>query len=89
MERGRVRCMFRGRSCQISTEPEPWLNAPDHLQTTYPKIIVESSYDKFWGTGIPLQDSNALDSDKWVGRGSLSDMLLTVRKELKTASNGS
>ena len=47
-----------------------------------------ASFDKTWGTGITLQDSNALDTDKWVSRDWLSNMLLTIREEAKQAENG-
>ena len=34
------------------------------LQTTHPKTIVEVTYDKTWGTGIPLDSPDALIEDK-------------------------
>ena len=55
------------------------------FQQTHPKILEEALYDKTWGTGITLQNSNTLDSSKWVSRGWLSNMLLTVREESKNA----
>ena len=30
------------------------------LKTTYPKLVAEATMDRTWGTGIHLQDSNAL-----------------------------
>ena len=30
------------------------------LKTTTPKLLVESSNDKIWGTGISIRDTNAL-----------------------------
>ena len=51
------------------------------LCTTYPKIIVEATYDKQWGTGIPLRDTRALDEKSWTNRGWLSNILMTVHEE--------
>ena len=34
------------------------------LRTTSPKLLVESSFDKTWGTGIPLKDKDALNKKK-------------------------
>ena len=49
------------------------------LKSTEPKVIVESSLDRLWGTGIQLHDQNALNPEKWHGTGWMSVMLLTVR----------
>ena len=45
------------------------------LKVTAPKTLVEASNDKLWGTGIPLRDYDALKTNKWHGKGWLSDML--------------
>ena len=37
----------------------------DMLKLTQPKIIMESTLDKLWGTGIQLQDKDALNPEKW------------------------
>ena len=37
------------------------------LKTTEPKVLVEASSDKVWGTGISLRDSQALNTNKWNG----------------------
>ena len=34
------------------------------LEITYPKLIVEGTPDRTWGTGIHLTDPNALDRSK-------------------------
>ena len=39
------------------------------LKTTHPKILVEASADKQWGTGIQLRDLNILNPEKWTGKG--------------------
>ena len=49
------------------------------LKTTSPKLLVESTIDRTWGTGVPLRDNNALNRDKWHNTGWLSSMLLDVR----------
>ena len=43
------------------------------LKTTKPKVLVEAS------TGISLRDSQALNMNKWSGKGWLSNMLTIVR----------
>ena len=48
------------------------------LRSTEPKVIVESSLDRLWGTGIQLCDPNALNPEKWYGTGWMSVMLSTV-----------
>ena len=34
------------------------------LKATSPKVLVEASMDKTWGTGIQLHDPSALDVEK-------------------------
>ena len=46
--------------------------------------LVESSYDKYWGTGIPLQDDRCLVSSKWHTQGLLGIILQQTRNRLKT-----
>ena len=49
------------------------------LKSTEPKVIVESSLDKLWGTGVQLRDQHALNPEKWHGTGWMSAMSSTVR----------
>ena len=49
------------------------------LKTTPPKILVEATTDRLWGTGIKLRDTSALDTDKWAGPGWLLKMLLMIK----------
>ena len=49
------------------------------LKTTSPKLLVESTIDKTWGTGVPLKENDALNREKWHNSGWLSSMLLDVR----------
>ena len=39
------------------------------LQTTTPKLLVEGTTDKTWGTGIHQHDANALDRSRWHSNG--------------------
>ena len=52
------------------------------LINTGNKTLVESSYDKIWGTGIPLTDPLCLDQSKWQGPGILSKLLMDIRSKL-------
>ena len=53
------------------------------LRTTFPKILAEASTDRLWGTGIKLNDTHALDTEKWSGPGWLSKMLLSIREDFQ------
>ena len=53
---------------------------PAMLKTS-PKILAEAMTDCLWGTGIRLQDTYALYTEKWAGPGWLSRMLITIRVE--------
>ena len=46
------------------------------------KTLVESSYDKIWGTGIPLSDPACLDRTKWYNPGIMSKLLMDIRQEV-------
>ena len=52
------------------------------LKSTSPKILAEVTTDHLWGTGIPLQDTSALNTSMWSSSGWLSCMLLTIHEEL-------
>ena len=52
------------------------------LVNTGNKTLVESSYDKIWGTGIPLSDPACLDRTKWYNPGIMSKLLMDIRQEL-------
>ena len=58
------------------------------LVNTGKKTLVESSYDKIWGTGIPLTDPSCLDQSKWHSPGILSKLLMDIRSKL-SADTGS
>ena len=70
--------MFRWNMSKILSEQRPL----HHVEkTTEPKVLVEASNDKVWGTGISLRDSQALNTNKWNGMGWLSNMLIIIRDE--------
>ena len=45
---------------------------------------MESSYDKYWGTGIPLQDDRCLISSQWNTQGLPGTILQQIRSLLNT-----
>ena len=53
------------------------------LLQTGDKTIVESSYDRIWGTGIPLSDPDCLNKSKWHNPGILGSILMDIRTKLK------
>ena len=64
----------------------------DTLLKTEDKTLVECSYDKVWGNGVPLSNKNCLDKRHWINTGGiLGDMLMkirdTFRKELSAPPN--
>ena len=60
----------------------------DILQNTGDKKLVESSYDKLWGTGIPIHNQDCLKSETWVSTGLLGTLLMKIREELRTIPSG-
>ena len=51
------------------------------LNTTKPKLLVEASTDRLWGTGIGLRDVKVLNKNCWSGHGWLSNMLHDIRDQ--------
>ena len=49
------------------------------LLATRPLKLAESSYDRIWGTGIPLNDDKALDQTHWYNQGILGELLTEIR----------
>lgn len=43
------------------------------------KILVESSYDKFYGNGLSLYDIDRFDINKWKGENKLGFLLMEIR----------
>ena len=59
----------------------------DHLMATLlatdNMMIAEASRDKLWGTGISLNDKDALLREKWENPGWLSRILISIRDDHK------
>ena len=55
------------------------------IHCTGTKQIIESAKDKFWGTGIPLQEDDCLNPRRWLSRGSgiMGEILTEIRDELR------
>ena len=49
------------------------------LKSTTPTQLAESSYDKLWGTGLPLHDKNATNPSYWHNIGLLGEILMDLR----------
>lgn len=49
------------------------------LPSTSPLRLAESSYNKLWGTGLPLNDTNALDPTHWINQRLLGEILMEMR----------
>ena len=60
------------------------------LMNTGDKVIVESSKDDIWGTGVPLFRWDCLQEKLWMSRGKLGTILMEIRESHKAAhSTGS
>ena len=53
------------------------------LQKTQHKTIIESSYDRKWGTGVPLHSPDVLNRECWIGDNQLGRILSIVRETLR------
>ena len=49
------------------------------LKATAPKLLIEASLDRLWGTGVDLWDHQCLNQDKWYSTGWMSAMLTDIR----------
>ena len=52
----------------------------------FPEIItslVECSFDRIWGNGIPLGDRSCMDRQKLYNVGILGEMLMEIRSQLR------
>ena len=52
------------------------------FEVTEDKLLVETCYEKLWGTGIPLHHPDCLNKEKWSNKGIMSEMLGEIRDEL-------
>ena len=58
------------------------------LLQTGDKKIVECSFDKHWGNGLPLSNRGCLDKRMWANNGGiLGEMLETTRMMLRSTSS--
>ena len=62
-------------AAKLKTKPGLLLNFKSHthlnkiLEETGTRQILESSFDKTWGTGVPIHDEHCFNSEKWHGIG--------------------
>ena len=57
------------------------------LLKTKGKRLVECSLDEIWGTGIPINDLQALNSERWVNQGIFGEILEEIRNEYISTEN--
>ena len=60
-----------GIKCKFDQNPKLKLS----LLKTDDKAIIECSADEVLGTGIPINDEQALDKDRWINQGILGEIL--------------
>ena len=53
------------------------------LLKTDNKTLVECSFDRIWGNGVPLGDRSCMDRQKWYNVGILGEMLMEIRSQLR------
>ena len=71
--------------CQPGIESKFLQNPPimdTLLRKTGQKTIVECTSNRLWGTGIPLNDPNCLDSSKWINQGIMGQILEGIRNNV-------
>ena len=56
--------------------------AKKYLVETGTKIIGEASENRRWGTGVHLNDPNALDHSKWSGSNFMGQTLMVIREDI-------
>ena len=54
------------------------------LLETGTRLIGEATFDKYWGTGIPLNTSNTLMTSTWTGQNVTGEALMETRKALRS-----
>ena len=69
-----IKCKFQQNASLATT-----------LIETGDKLLVESCYDKVWGTGKPLFEENCLDVSM-CNQGILGEILCEIRSELQDIS---
>ena len=77
--------MVAGELCQPGIQSKFLQNPPvmdTLLWKTGHKTIVVCTSDRLWGTGIPLNDANCLDSSKWINQGIMGQILEGIRNNV-------
>ena len=62
-------------------------NLKSILLQTGEKTIVESSYDRTWGSGIQLNTVNALNKETWSGNNLLRKILMDIRDNINNEND--
>ena len=57
------------------------------LMSTNDDILGEATYDKLWGTGIPIHRNDCTDRTKWHSNGIMGEILMEIRNELKSTGS--
>lgn len=60
----------------------------EKLLNTGEITLAESSTDKFWSTGLRLDDNNAMRPSEWKGSNNMGKLLMRVRETLKPRPEG-
>ena len=77
--------MVAGDLCQPGIQYKFLQNPPvmdTLLWKTGQKTIVECTSDRLWGTGIPLNDPDCLNSSKWINQGIMGQILEGIRNNV-------
>ena len=67
-----------GIKCKFQQNP----TLASALLNTGDKYLVESCYDKVWGSGKPLFEEDCLEQNLWQGQNILGEILCEIRREL-------
>lgn len=78
-QKNRLQIMFEGLCYKFLQND----NICQKLIYTGNKIIVESSYDCYYGNGLSLYDIDRFDVNKWKGESKLGFLLMEVRDLVK------
>ena len=71
-----------GIKCKFQQKP----SLASALLNTGDKYLVESCYDKVWGSGKPLFEEDCLEQNQWQGQNILGEILCEIRTELRDIS---
>ena len=71
----------------ISEKFKQNINLRRILLQTGEKTLVESSYDRTWGSGIQLNTANALSKETWSGTNLLGKILMDIRDDINNEND--